>query len=82
MSLACQRLRVLDCTTHDMLCKEVYITKSNATTIAAVAKTSDLNICTYEEADTRIIIHALNAVEKGIIIIWTVDSNITTILLD
>ena len=46
--------------------------------------TNSMSICTNEEAVTRLIIHFLDAAEKGMknIIIRTVDSDILTIVLE
>ena len=63
--------------------KEVHITKQNIKSKVAAPRTNSMDICTYDEADARLVIHILGAAENGIknIIIRTVDSNILTIVL-
>ena len=57
--------------------KEVQITKRNTMLTVAVAGANSMDIWTHEEADTRIIVHLLDAAEKGIknIFIRTVNSD-------
>ena len=64
--------------------KEVYITTRNAMSTATVAENNSMDICTHEETDKRMVIHILDASETRIrkIIILTVDSDITTIMLE
>ena len=49
----------------------------------AVVGANSMDICTHEEADTRLIMYLLDAAEKGVknIIIRTVDNDILTIVL-
>lgn len=51
---------------------------------ATVAENNSMDICTHEETDKRMVIHILDASETRIrkIIILTVDSDITTIMLE
>ena len=63
--------------------KEAHINNQNTTSTIAVVGTNSTDICTHEEADTRLLINLLDEAEKTMknIVIWTVNSDILTIVL-
>ena len=63
--------------------KEAHINNQNTMSTIAVAGTNSTDICIHGEADTRLLIHLLDEAEKRMknIVIWTVDSDILTIVL-
>ena len=63
---------------------DIYITMSNGTTVGHVGPGEDMKtVCNQEEADTRIILHIIHALNSGFssILIKTSDSDVIVILI-
>ena len=63
---------------------DIYITMSNGTTVSHVGPGEDMTtVCNQEEADTRIILHIIHALNCGFssILINTSDSDVIVILI-
>ena len=61
--------------------KEIYITSDQS--VVSLCPSTSIPDCTHEQADTRIVVHAIDAIRKGMksICIRTVDTDILIILL-